>query len=157
MRATFMPKPFMNLTGNGCHAHVSVWDKSGKTNLFADAKGELGLSKLAYQFLGGIMHNAEALCSIFNPTVNSYKRINAPRTISGATWSPNTITYTGNNRTHMVRIPDAGRFELRLADGADQSRTCCRPASWRPASTASTTSAIRASASTSTCIPRATR
>jgi glutamine synthetase len=50
--------------------------------------------------------------------VNSYKRINAPRTTSGATWSPNTITYTGNNRTHMVRIPDAGRFELRLADGA---------------------------------------
>ena len=118
MRATFMPKPFVNLTGNGCHAHVSVWDKTGKTNLFSDPKGELGLSKLAYQFLGGIMHNAEALCSIFNPTVNSYKRINAPRTTSGATWSPNTITYTGNNRTHMVRIPDAGRFELRLADGA---------------------------------------
>jgi glutamine synthetase len=115
-RATFMPKPFINLTGNGCHAHVSLWDKTGKTNLFADDKGELGLSKIAYAFLGGIMHSADALCSIFNPTVNSYKRINAPRTISGATWSPNTITYTGNNRTHMVRIPDAGRFELRLAD-----------------------------------------
>jgi glutamine synthetase len=50
--------------------------------------------------------------------VNSYKRINAPRTISGATWAPNTITYAGNNRSHMVRIPDAGRFELRLMDGA---------------------------------------
>jgi glutamate---methylamine ligase len=118
LRATFMPKPFVNLTGNGCHAHVSLWDKSGKTNLFNDPNGELGLSKLAYEFLGGIMHNAQALCSVFNPTVNSYKRINAPRTTSGATWAPNTITYTGNNRTHMVRIPDAGRFELRLADGA---------------------------------------
>jgi glutamine synthetase type III len=118
MRATFMPKPFPNLTGNGCHAHVSLWDKAGKTNVFHDPKGELGLSKLAYQFLGGIMHSAESLCSFFNPTVNSYKRINAPRTISGATWSPNTITYGGNNRTHMVRIPDAGRFELRLMDGA---------------------------------------
>jgi len=117
-RATFMPKPFLNLTGNGCHAHVSVWDKSGKTNLFHDPKGELGLSKLAYNFLGGVIHNAEALCSFFNPTVNSYKRINAPRTLSGATWSPNSITYGGNNRTHMVRIPDAGRFELRLMDGA---------------------------------------
>ncbi len=117
-RATFMPKPFLNLTGNGCHAHVSVWDKSGKTNLFHDPKGELGLSKLAYSFLGGVIHNADALCSFWNPTVNSYKRINAPRTISGATWSPNTITYGGNNRTHMVRIPDAGRFELRLMDGA---------------------------------------
>ncbi len=117
-RATFMPKPFMNLTGNGCHAHVSVWDKSGKTNLFHDPKGELGLSKMAYHFLGGVIHNADALCSFWNPTVNSYKRINAPRTLSGATWSPNSITYGGNNRTHMVRIPDAGRFELRLMDGA---------------------------------------
>jgi glutamine synthetase len=118
MRATFMPKPFINLTGNGCHAHVSVWDKSGKTNQFLDAKGELGLSRLAYHFLGGVIHNADALCSFFNPTVNSYKRINAPRTISGATWAPNTITYGGNNRSHMVRIPDQGRFELRLMDGA---------------------------------------
>jgi len=118
LRATFMPKPFMNLTGNGCHAHVSLWDTAGKKNLFHDPKGELGLSKLAYQFLGGVIHSAEELCSIFNPTVNSYKRINAPRTTSGATWSPNTITYAGNNRTHMIRIPDAGRFELRLMDGA---------------------------------------
>ena len=118
MRATFMPKPFINLTGNGCHAHVSVWDKSGKTDQFHDPKGELGLSRLAYHFLGGVIHNADALCSFFNPTVNSYKRINAPRTISGATWAPNTITYGGNNRSHMVRIPDQGRFELRLMDGA---------------------------------------
>jgi len=118
LRATFMPKPFMNLTGNGCHAHVSAWSKDGSKNLFHDPKGELGLSALAYQFLGGILHNAASLCSMWNPTINSYKRINAPRTISGATWSPNTITYGGNNRTHMVRIPDPGRFELRLMDGA---------------------------------------
>ena len=64
------------------------------------------------------MHSAEGLTAITNPTVNSYKRINAPRTLSGATWSPNTVTYTGNNRTHMIRIPDKGRFEFRLADGA---------------------------------------
>ena len=55
---------------------------------------------------------------MFNPTVNSYKRINAPVTSSGATWSPNAVTYAGNNRTHMIRVPDAGRFELRLMDGA---------------------------------------
>ena len=118
LRATFMPKPFSNLTGNGCHAHVSLWDESGQNNLFEDADDEMGLSTLAYQFLGGIMHNVEELSSIFNPTVNSYKRINAPRTLSGATWSPNSVSYGGNNRTHMVRIPDAGRFELRLMDGA---------------------------------------
>ena len=118
LRATFMPKPFAHLTGNGCHAHLSIWSPDGETNLFANEAGELGVSKLGYQFLGGLMHNATALCAISNPTVNSYKRINAPVTTSGATWSPNTVTYGGNNRTHMVRIPDAGRFEFRLADGA---------------------------------------
>lgn len=117
-RATFMPKPFADLTGNGCHSHVSVWNSDGSENLFLDESEEMGLSELAYSFLGGIVHSAEALCSIFNPTVNSYKRINAPRTRSGASWSPNSVTYTGNNRTHMIRIPDAGRFELRLMDGA---------------------------------------
>ncbi|MSP67380.1 MAG: type III glutamate--ammonia ligase [Alphaproteobacteria bacterium] len=117
-RATFMPKPFANLTGSGCHVHFSLWNRGGTKNLFDDPKGELGLATLGYQFLAGVLHSAEALCAFTNPTVNSYKRINAPRTVSGATWSPNTITYGGNNRTHMVRIPDAGRFEFRLPDGA---------------------------------------
>ena len=118
LRATFMPKPFLNLTGNGCHVHLSVWDGSGEKNLFHDPTGELGLSKLAYHFLGGLMHHAEALVAITNPTVNSYKRINAPVTLSGATWAPNSVTFGGNNRTHMVRIPDEGRTEFRLPDGA---------------------------------------
>ncbi len=65
-----------------------------------------------------MLHSAEALCAIFNPTVNSYKRLNAQTTLSGATWAPNAISYAGNNRTHMVRIPDPGRFEFRLMDGA---------------------------------------
>ena len=116
LRATFMPKPFLELTGSGCHAHVSLWQ--GDRNLFEDEAGELGVSALGYSFIGGIIHSADALAAILNPTVNSYKRINAPRTTSGATWSPNTVTYAGNNRTHMIRIPEGGRFELRLADGA---------------------------------------
>ncbi len=118
LRATFMPKPFLNLTGNGCHAHVSLWDNEGEKNLFEDNKDELGLSSLAYHFLGGIMHSADALAAIFNPAVNSYKRIDATVTLSGATWSPNAISYSGNNRTHLIRVPDRGRFELRLMDGA---------------------------------------
>ena len=117
-RATFMPKPFANLTGSGCHAHVSVWDKTGKKNLFLNKRDEMGLSKLAYQFLGGVLHSADSMAAIFIPTVNSYKRVDAAVTTSGATWSPNAITYSGNNRTHMVRIPDTGRFEIRLMDGA---------------------------------------
>ncbi len=118
LRATFMPKPFTNLTGNGCHAHISVWDKAGKVNMFYDPTEEMGLSQQGYQFLGGIMKHAESLAALTNPTVNSYKRINAPRTTSGATWAPNSVTWTGNNRTHMVRVPGKGRFELRLPDGA---------------------------------------
>jgi glutamine synthetase len=118
LRATFMPKPFTNLTGNGCHVHMSVWDKSGTQNMFLDKADEMGLSAQGYNFLGGIMKHAEGMAAITNPTVNSYKRINAPRTLSGATWSPNTVTWTGNNRTHMVRVPGKGRFEMRLPDGA---------------------------------------
>jgi glutamine synthetase type III len=118
IRATFMPKPFINLTGNGCHVHLSVWDNARKKNLFDDAKDEMGLSPMAYNFLGGLIYHADSLVAITNPTVNSYKRINAPRTISGSTWAPNTVTFGGNNRTHMVRIPDAGRTEFRLPDNA---------------------------------------
>ena len=118
LRATFMPKPFKGLTGSGCHAHISVWSLDGTTNAFADKSKELGLSDQGRHFLGGIMKHASALAAICNPTVNSYKRINAPRTSSGATWAPNTVTWTGNNRTHMVRVPGPGRFELRLPDGA---------------------------------------
>ena len=116
LRATFMPKPFEKLTGNGCHAHVSLWNE--KTNKFLDHGDRLGLSRLAYNFLGGIMNLAQPLSAFFNPTINSYRRINAPPTKSGASWSPSSISYSGNNRTHMIRIPDPGRFELRLMDGS---------------------------------------
>ncbi len=117
-RATFMPKPFPHLTGNGCHTHLSIWDLEGANNLFADPEGKLELSDLAYQFIAGVLHSASAVCAFTNPTVNSYKRINAVVTSSGATWSPNTISYSGNNRTHTIRIPEPGRFEFRLPDGA---------------------------------------
>ena len=116
LRATFMPKPFENLTGNGCHAHISLWNSN--KNKFLDNGDKYGLSKLAYNFLGGIIKNTRSLSAFFNPTLNSYRRINAPPTKSGASWSPSSISYSGNNRTHMIRIPDPGRFELRLMDGS---------------------------------------
>ena len=116
LRATFMPKPFPHLTGSGCHAHVSLWREDA--NAFADLDDELGLSRAGYHFIGGLIHSAGALAALTNPAVNSYKRINAPRTTSGATWSPSGVTFGGNNRTHMIRVPGGGRFELRLPDGA---------------------------------------
>ncbi|MBD2423000.1 type III glutamate--ammonia ligase [Cyanobium sp. FACHB-13342] len=122
LRASFMPKPFAALTGNGCHTHLSLWGAAGRANagqnLFHDPAGALGLSELAYQFLGGLLAHAPALSCLTNPTVNSYRRLAAPPTSSGATWSPGGISYSGNNRTHMVRIPDDQRLELRLPDGA---------------------------------------
>jgi glutamine synthetase type III len=116
LRATFMPKPFTHLTGNGCHMHVSMW--KGRKNMFVDKADPDGLSPTGLHFIGGVIHSADALAAFLNPTVNSYKRINAPRTLSGATWAPNSVTWTGNNRTHMIRVPEGDRFELRLADGA---------------------------------------
>jgi glutamine synthetase len=118
LRATFMPKPFANVVPNGCHAHVSLWRDD--TNLFLDEAGELGLSDLAYHFLGGVMAHAQAFAALTNPTVNSYKRINAPVLPTGAPLGPaaNAITYGGANRTHLLRIPAPGRFEIRIGDGA---------------------------------------
>lgn len=116
-RASFMPKPYAHLTGNGCHAHCSLWDNDDQ-NLFPLAKSRSGLSEVGERFIAGLMHHAPALCALTNPTVNSYKRLNARVTDSGATWSPSSISYAGNNRSHLIRIPDGDRCELRLADGA---------------------------------------
>jgi glutamine synthetase type III len=116
LRATFMPKPFLHLTGNGCHTHISLWRDDACA--FADDADAVGLSREAYAFMGGLMHHADALCALLNPTVNSYKRISAPPTASGASWSPSSVTYAGDNRTHMIRVPAPGRMELRLPDGA---------------------------------------
>ncbi|MFN5695544.1 MAG: type III glutamate--ammonia ligase [Cyanobacteriota bacterium] len=117
MAASFLPKPVAELTGNGAHLHCSLWDGEGR-NLFHDPSGALGLSPLAYQFLAGLLRHAPALCAITNPIPNSYLRLARSHTSSGATWSPAWSSYGGNNRTHMVRIPDDQRLELRLADGA---------------------------------------
>jgi glutamine synthetase len=116
--ATFMPKPFTDLTGNGCHFHMSLWD--GDTNLFMDeddARG-LGLSETAYHFIGGLKKHAKAYSAVTAPTVNSYKRLKLGSTSSGATWSPVWISYGYNNRTQMLRIPAPGRIEDRTVDGS---------------------------------------
>jgi glutamine synthetase len=116
--ATFMPKPFTDLTGNGCHFHMSLWD--GETNLFLDEDDPrgLGLSELAYNFIGGLKKHAKAYIAVTAPTVNSYKRLKAGTTTSGATWSPVYISYGYNNRTQMLRVPGPGRVEDRTIDGA---------------------------------------
>jgi glutamine synthetase len=116
--ATFMPKPFSNLTGNGAHFHMSLWDARTDQNLFLDENDPNGLSEMAYHWIGGLKAHAKAYIAVTAPTVNSYKRliVGAPR--SGATWAPVYITYGGNNRTQMIRLPAPGRVENRTIDGA---------------------------------------
>ena len=118
MIATFMPKPFTSLTGNGCHFHMSLWRDD--ENLFldeADPRG-LGLSDTAYGFVGGLKAHARASSALTAPTVNSYKRLKYGTTTSGATWAPVWISYGYNNRTQMLRIPGPGRIEDRTIDGS---------------------------------------
>jgi glutamine synthetase len=123
--ATFMPKPFAHLTGNGAHFHTSLWDTQNQTNLFLEPQDTNGLSQLAYWFIGGLLAHAKALAAVTNPLVNSYKRLirGAPR--SGATWAPVYMTYGGNNRTQMLRIPALGRVENRIVDGAANPYLAC--------------------------------
>jgi glutamine synthetase len=120
LAATFMPKPFGNLTGSGLHLHSSLWDVQTGAELFADPADPrgLGLSGLAYQYIGGLIEHGPAMAAVTCPTVNSYKRFGVGAPNSGATWAPAYATYGGNNRTQMLRVPDGGRVENRACDGS---------------------------------------
>lgn len=128
--ATFMPKPFSNRTGNGAHFNMSLYDINSGANLF-DCKREddpngLGLSKLGYQFIAGILKHGPALCAVFAPTVNSYKRLVRQGDMPYFTWAPVFNSFGSNNRTNSVRVPMAGgRCESRNADGAVNPYLAC--------------------------------
>ena len=116
LHATFMPKPKAGVNGSGMHINMSLEDKLGK-NLFADTDDKLGLSRLAYEFMAGILAHVKSMCLLTNPIVNSYKRLipgyDAPVYIA---WSRAT------NRGQIVRIPSSRgastRLELRSPDSA---------------------------------------
>lgn len=121
--ATFMPKPFSNKTGNGAHFNMSLYDLETGHNLFAcdpkdDPKG-LGLTELGYYFIGGIIKHGRALCAVFSPTVNSYKRLVRQGDMAYFSWAPVFNSFGSNNRTNSIRVPmNGGRCESRNADGA---------------------------------------
>jgi glutamine synthetase len=122
--ATFMPKPFADRTGSGAHLHYHLADAESGRNLFAAERDErgLGLSELAYHFLGGILTHARALCAVLSPTVNCYKRLQIGASLtgtrSGFTWTPAFVSYGDNNRTQMIRTPEPGHVEDRSASSA---------------------------------------
>ncbi len=117
--ATFMPKPFENRAGSGAHYNMSLASLTTGENLFetdADPRG-CGVSKLAYQFIAGVLRHGAAISAAIAPTVNSYKRLVRQGSMSGSTWAPVFICYGNNNRTNMIRVPmGGGRIECRAAD-----------------------------------------
>lgn len=122
--ATFMAKPFAARTGSGAHLHYHVADVADDANLFhdeSDPRG-LGLSALAYHFIGGVLEHARAICAVTSPTVNCYKRLQMGPALTGSrsgyTWTPAFITYGDNNRTQMLRVPGAGHVEDRSISSA---------------------------------------
>ena len=121
--ATFMPKPFADKTGNGAHFNMSLYDKRTGANLFAcdprdDPRG-LGLTKLGYQFIAGLLKHGPALCAVYSPTVNSYKRLVRQGDMTYFSWAPVFNSFGSNNRTNAIRVPmNGGRCESRNADGS---------------------------------------
>jgi glutamine synthetase type III len=116
LKASFMPKPFETLTGNGCHVHCSLWKQD--RNLFPSPASETEFAATGRHFVAGLLENAPALCALTNPTVNSYRRLNARGTSSGATWVTQKLCWGGDNRDVLVRVPDTNRCELRIPDGS---------------------------------------
>jgi glutamine synthetase len=113
--ASFMPKPYAHLPGNGLHLHLSLWDAEGQRDLsMAELDGEL-LSPLGQHFLAGLLAHAPALTGAGSPIVNSYKRL-----LPGS-WSPAHVCWGLGNRAALVRIPGMGRrrhLEYRSGDSA---------------------------------------
>ena len=107
LEAALMPKPYSNRTGSGAHFNMSLVSAETGENVMGDstdARG-CGLSKLAYHFIAGVLRHASAICAVTCPTVNSYKRLVKTGSMTGYTWAPIFISYGGNNRTHMLRVP----------------------------------------------------
>jgi len=109
--ASFMPKPYDHLAGNGVHVHLSLWDKEGSEDRSAGDE-PLGLSVEMTRFIAGVLAHAPALCGVFAPTANSYKRL-----LPGS-WAPAHIGYSAGNRAALVRVPGASRprMEFRAGD-----------------------------------------
>jgi glutamine synthetase len=119
MTATFMGKPFSHLTGNGLHTHMSLWSTDDRPLFEGDDDPHgLGLSTMGRQFLAGQLDHGLAMSSLICPTVNSYNRIGVSAPTSGATWAPGYISYGGNNRTVMLRVPEGGQIEHRGVCGS---------------------------------------
>ncbi len=119
LQVTFMPKPYTDGWGSGHHFNMSLADLETDKNLFRDADGPLGWSKMTYGFIAGIMRHARAIAAIATPTVNSYKRLQPRLTDGNVSWAPVWAAYGDNNRSCMLRLPrNRPALENRAVDSA---------------------------------------
>jgi len=108
----FMPKPFMNVSANGCHHNISLWD--GDENKFMPEGDNPQLpGPIGMKAIGGILEHLRALTCITSPTVNSYRRL-----WDTGFWAPVFADWGFQNRTTALRISAPGRFEYRSVDSA---------------------------------------
>jgi glutamine synthetase len=106
--ATFMAKINENLPGCGGHVHQSLWDETGKKNLFHNEKDKLKMSELMKSYLAGQLFCLPHILPLFAPTINSYKRL-----VEGA-WAPTTLTWGVDNRTVSLRVLPGSSKSCRL-------------------------------------------
>ena len=111
---SFMAK--WNAAYPGCSGHIHQSMSDGKKNLFADAKGRHGMSKMFESYLAGQVAHLMEFAPMFWPTINSYKRL-----VDGF-WAPVKPTWGVDNRTASFRViagsPKSTRLETRCP-GAD--------------------------------------
>lgn len=113
--ATFMPKPFEGVAGNGMHCHMQLWQED--RNLFAaERSGEI--SETAKRFVAGLLNHAPAITAIANPTINSYKRL-----VPGYE-APVYISWGYENRTTLVRVPMFGKPEKAAIEFRSPDPSC---------------------------------
>ena len=106
MTATFLPKPFVGINGSGMHTNVSL--AKGDKNIFYEAKGKDGLSKIAWDFVSRILNHASEICLVFNSSVNSYRRLDPHFE------APNQIKVSAIDRGSMIRIPVGNERSTRI-------------------------------------------
>ena len=136
--ACFMPKPFLNVSGSGCHTNISLWRggeskinalgndvlpgmddvfkywRNGENMFLPDTDDVRTPGKTGLKVMGGIMEHAHALTALGCPTVNSYRRL-----LDVGFWAPTYPSWGHQNRTCAVRVSAPGRFEVKIVDSSN--------------------------------------
>lgn len=119
MGATFMAKPFPEVTGSGLHVHVSVYDADGN-NVFADPRSKEvpPISQEMRHAVGGLGDLMADCQAIFAPNANSYRRLQP------GVFAPLAPNWGYNHRNVSLRIPVSDPANLRIEHrvaGADSN------------------------------------